>query len=63
MACFALQDAVARQQDAAKATAAFEAYAAEVIAAAAAAGKATKPMQLYLKHAMRPEGLTPADDL
>lgn len=43
--------------------AAFEAYAAEVIQGAAAAGKATKPMQLYLQHALKPEGLTPADDM
>lgn len=54
---------MARQQHAATATAAFEVYAMEVIGAAAAAGKATKPMQLYLTHVLRPEGLMPSDEL
>jgi hypothetical protein len=58
-----VQEAVARQRGAAEASAAFEAYAAGVIAQAAAAGKATKPMQLYLKRALQPEGLMPSDEL
>jgi hypothetical protein len=58
-----VQEAIARQQGAAEASAAFEAYAADVIAQAAAAGKATKPMQLYLRRALQPEGLMPSDEL
>ena len=58
-----VQEAAARQQGAAEAAAAFEVYAADVIAQAAAAGKATQPMQLYLKRALRPEGLMPSDEL
>lgn len=54
---------MAWQQDAVQASATFKAYAAEVIAQAATAGKATKPMQLYLKHALQPEGLMPSDEL
>ena len=61
--CCCMQEAVTRRQGAAEATAAFEAYAADIIAQAAAAGNATKPMQLYLRRALQPEGLMPSDEL
>lgn len=35
----------------------FGAYAADIVTAAAAAGKPTKPLDMYLRKAMKPEGL------